>query len=173
MGFVSGGDCSATRMPTSSWKSFWMSSESSQFFMSCLFLVAVAWLHQIESALLFFYIAYIDVRGRRELDKKCVKMFSLFLSLSLFLMTNFQYCCNVLDSGMFRCLSVLTHAVCIAPERLDCQELHRAKQNRTTFVMCFQAEADLCCVQQSEREGCFWLWSIRQIAQQIDTTQMC
>lgn len=53
-------------------------------------------------------------------------IFSFFVFLSV-VMTNFPYCSNMLDSGMFRCLSVLTHAVCIAPERHYCQELYQLR----------------------------------------------
>ena len=42
-----------------------------------------------------------------------------------------------LDSGLFRCLSVLLHAVYIVPERHSGRELHLLEQNRTTFAICF------------------------------------
>ena len=67
------------------------------------------------------------------------------------------------DRWMFRSLPVLAHAVCMAPERRGCRELHRAEQKRTT---CFR-EWQVCAEWEV---GCFCRWSIRQIAQQIDTT---
>ncbi len=117
-----------------------------------------------RGGLLFFYIAFREDCGSRELDKTLklqeyqpILFFFFFLECvvffpALFVMTNFQYYCIALDSGMFRCLSVLTHAVCIAPERHSCQELHRVEQNRTTFVVCF-GEWRVCIVFLSERRG--------------------
>ncbi len=107
-------------------------------FISCLFLVAAAWLHQIQEACFSFILhlgMFLEGDNLTELCEiigtSAICGFLLFLFLLL--MTNFQYCYNVLDSGMFRCLSVLTHPVCMAPWRPNSQELHQTEQ----FVMCF------------------------------------
>lgn len=62
---------------------------------------------------------------------------SFSFSLSALVMTNFQFCRNILDSGMLTRRSVLSHAVSKAPQRHNCQELHWAEENGTTLVMCF------------------------------------
>lgn len=70
------------------------------------------------------------------------------------LMTSFQYCCSVLDSRMLTCLSALTHAVCIAPERHYCRELHLAEQNN--FCYLFQGGVCLCCSWNWRRDVSGW-----------------
>lgn len=123
-------------------------------------------LHYIKQRKAFsFSLALRDVFGRK-LHKtvwnskstshtffRMCSFFSLSLSPCL-LMTSFQYCCSVLDSRMLTCLSVLTHAVCIAPERHYCRELHLAEQNN--FCYLFQGGVCLCCSWNWRRDVSGW-----------------
>lgn len=108
-------------------------------FMFGLFSVAVAWFHQVEQACFSFILhsgMFVEAENFTKLCDIIRTSAICGFSLSLLVMTNFQFCCYILDSGMLRRLSVLTQAVCKAPQRHSGQELHWAEQNRTTFATC-------------------------------------
>lgn len=110
-----------------------------------------------------FSLALRDVFGSRNFTKLCeiLRIRAIhflrcvpFSPSPCLLMTSFQYCCSVLDSRMLTCLSALTHAVCIAPERHYCRELHLAEQNN--FCYLFQGAVCLCCSWNWRRDVSGW-----------------
>lgn len=123
-------------------------------FMSCL--AAAAWLHQMERRLAFFFILHSgrDACGSGELDKTGRNYRNISYLCFLSPLHSLALClCNeqfpiflnrTWHWKMFRCLSVLTRAVCMAPQRHNCQELYRAEQSRTTFVMGFGGSGRFC-----------------------------
>lgn len=150
--FVLDWDCSATKVSIFSSESPWISSE-------CLFLLQGASLHQTEEGAFLFSGAQRCFWKKTSQNCEILRAIHFLgcvpFSLSpCLLMTSFQYCCSVLDSRMLTCLSALTHAVCIAPERHYCRELHLAEQNN--FCYLFQGGVCLCCSWNWRRDVSGW-----------------
>lgn len=117
-------------------------------------LAAAAWLHQMERRLAFFSYCFqggmlVEVENLTKLGEitgiSAICVFSLHstLSLSFFVMTNFQYSWIVLDSGkcLDACLCSLVQYIWLHRDTIVESYIG---QNRTTFVMGFGGSGRFC-----------------------------